>query len=133
MQGICTLKWSWEVLLVFMAVPVPIKQPSAGMEHPGASSLASSHACNVPMAQVLDFAQVDSWRAQRTGFPEVVLGVGKSAEQIAAIMSQLAQNEQIVMATRVTPQVTAWRLMGVLLQHMCRIPQLGSRQIMHRL
>ncbi|CAL5220086.1 g2037 [Coccomyxa viridis] len=55
--------------------------------------------------QVLEFAQVDSWRAQRTGFPEVVLGAGKSAEQIAAIMRQLAQNEQVVMATRVSPQV----------------------------
>ena len=55
-------------------------------------------------AQVLDFAQVDSWRAQRTGFPEVVLGAGKSAEQIAAIMRQLAQNEQVVMATRVSPE-----------------------------
>jgi hypothetical protein len=55
--------------------------------------------------QVLDFAQVDSWRAQRTGFPEVVLGAGKSAEQIAAIMRQLAQHEQLVMATRVTPEV----------------------------
>lgn len=58
--------------------------------------------------QVLDFAQVDSWRAQRTGFPEVVLGAGKSAEQIAAIMRQLAQNEQLVMATRVTPEVHCW-------------------------
>lgn len=56
--------------------------------------------------QVLDFAQVDSWRAQRTGFPEVVLGAGKSAEQIAAIMRQLAQNEQVVMATRVSPEVS---------------------------
>ena len=54
--------------------------------------------------QVLDFAQVDSWRAQRTGFPEVVLGAGKSAEQIAAIMQQLAQNEQVVMATRISPE-----------------------------
>lgn len=54
--------------------------------------------------QVLDFAQVDSWHAQRTGFPEVVLGAGKSAEQIAAIMQQLAQNEQVVMATRVSPE-----------------------------
>lgn len=56
-------------------------------------------------AQVLDFAQVDSWRSQRTGFPEVVSGNGKSPEQIAAIMRQLAQNEQLVMATRISPQV----------------------------
>ena len=77
------------------------------------------------MAQVLDFAQVDSWRAQRTGFPEVVLGAGKSAEQIAAIMGQLAQNEQIVMATRVTPQVTACCLADLLLQSLGRL-QLDS-------
>ncbi|CAL8461947.1 g1478 [Coccomyxa elongata] len=55
--------------------------------------------------QVLDFAQVDSWRAQRTGFPEVVFGAGKSAEQIVAIMQQLAKNDQVAMATRVEPQV----------------------------
>ena len=55
---------------------------------------------------MLDFAQVDSWRAQRTGFPEVVLGAGKSAEQIAAIMRQLAQNEQVVLATRVSAEVS---------------------------
>ncbi len=48
---------------------------------------------------------MDSWRAQRTGFPEVVFGAGKSAEQIAAIMQQLAKNDQVAMATRVEPQV----------------------------
>ena len=85
------------------------------------------------MAQVLDFAQVDSWRAQRTGFPEVVLGAGKSAEQIAAILSQLAQNEQIVMATRVTPQVTAWRLVGVLLLPLGMGPSACSWRGVHRL
>ena len=85
------------------------------------------------MAQVLDFAQVDSWRAQRTGFPEVVLGAGKSAEQIAAIMGQLAQNEQIVMATRVTTQVTAWRLADILLHSLGRVPLLDSSQSVRRL
>ena len=54
---------------------------------------------------MLDFAQVDSWRAARTGFPEVVLGAGKSADQIAAIMTKLAQHEQLVMATRISPEV----------------------------
>ncbi len=61
--------------------------------------------------QVLDFAQVDSWRAQRTGFPEVVFGAGKSAEQIAAIMQQLAKNDQVAMATRIEPQVLACSLL----------------------
>lgn len=55
--------------------------------------------------QVRDFAQVDTWRAARTGFPEVIWGPGKSAEQIAAIMSRLAETEAAVVATRVTPEV----------------------------
>ena len=118
---------------MILAVHRTTNQGSTGLGHPESSVLASSHACGVPMAQVLDFAQVDSWRAQRTGFPEVVLGAGKSAEQIAAIMSQLAQNEQMVMATRVTAQVTAWRLADVTLHSLGRIPQLGSRRSMHRL
>ncbi len=67
--------------------------------------MTSQDAWSPAPVQVLDFAQVDSWRAQRTGFPEVVLGAGKSAEQIAAIMRKLAQHEQAVMATRVTPDV----------------------------
>ncbi|KAK9819861.1 hypothetical protein WJX72_003418 [[Myrmecia] bisecta] len=56
--------------------------------------------------QVMDFAQVDAWRAQRTGFPEVVWGPGKSPEQIAAIMGRMAENESVVMATRITPEVS---------------------------
>ena len=51
------------------------------------------------------FNQVDTWRAARTGFPEVIWGPGKSAEQIAAIMSRLAETEAAVIATRVTPEV----------------------------
>jgi pyridinium-3,5-biscarboxylic acid mononucleotide synthase len=39
----------------------------------------------------LGFAHVDTHRHLRTGFPEVVLGEGKTAEQIAAILNTLAQ------------------------------------------
>ena len=124
-QGSFMLEWGMESPNI---VPVhhTTEQASAGVGHPGSSALASSHGCGVPVAQVLDFAQVDSWRAQRTGFPEVVLGAGKSAEQIAAIMGQLAQNEQIVMATRVTAQVTAWCPADVLLHSLSKVPRLGS-------
>lgn len=55
--------------------------------------------------QVMDFAQVDTWRAARTGFPEVIWGPGKTPEQIAAIMSRLAETEAAVVATRITPEV----------------------------
>lgn len=54
---------------------------------------------------MLDFAQVDSWRAQRTGFPEVIFGGGKSGAQVAAIMAAQARNDQVVLATRISPEV----------------------------
>lgn len=51
----------------------------------------------------LGFAQLDLDREQRTGFPEVIFGEGKSAEQLAAIFSRLSQNADRVLATRVSP------------------------------
>ena len=52
-------------------------------------------------------AKLDSWRSERTGFPEVVLGEGKTPEQIAAILRKMGRNDQVAMATRVAPQVRA--------------------------
>lgn len=49
--------------------------------------------------------QVDTWRAARTGFPEVIWGPGKSPEQLVAIMTRLAETEAMVVATRITPEV----------------------------
>jgi NCAIR mutase (PurE)-related protein len=51
----------------------------------------------------LGFAQVDHHRHLRNGFPEVVLGLGKSAEQIAAILGELARGGANLLATRVGP------------------------------
>lgn len=49
----------------------------------------------------LGFAQLDIEREKRTGFPEVVFGEGKSAEQVEAIMRRLAAHTDRVLATRV--------------------------------
>jgi NCAIR mutase (PurE)-related protein len=49
----------------------------------------------------LGFATVDHHRHLRTGAPEVVLGQGKSAEQIAAIVAELGRDGGNVLATRV--------------------------------
>ncbi len=54
-------------------------------------------------AETLDFACLDHHRALRTGFPEVVYGEDKSAEQIVAIMKALLDKPSVVMATRVNP------------------------------
>jgi NCAIR mutase (PurE)-related protein len=51
----------------------------------------------------LGFAKVDHHRCLRRGFPEVVFGEGKTAEQILAIIGRLAAGEGPVLATRVGP------------------------------
>jgi NCAIR mutase (PurE)-related protein len=51
----------------------------------------------------LGFARVDHHRHLRTGFPEVVLGLGKTAEQIGHILAELAATGANVLATRVPP------------------------------
>jgi len=55
----------------------------------------------------LGFATLDTHREKRTGFPEVVFGEGKTAEQIAAIMTKLAETSDRVLATRVAPEKAA--------------------------
>ncbi|MBF2078720.1 MAG: nickel pincer cofactor biosynthesis protein LarB [Synechococcales cyanobacterium T60_A2020_003] len=48
-----------------------------------------------------EFAKLDHQRLLRTGFPEVVWGPGKTPDQIAKIMASLAEQNPIVMATRI--------------------------------
>lgn len=52
----------------------------------------------------LGFARVDLERAHRRGLPEVIYSPGKTADQIAGIMSVLAAAGQDVLATRATPE-----------------------------
>jgi NCAIR mutase (PurE)-related protein len=55
----------------------------------------------------MGFAHADTHRHLRTGFPEVVLGQGKTPEQIAAILIELRRGGSTVMATRVSAEVAA--------------------------
>lgn len=50
----------------------------------------------------LGFAQVDTHRALRKNFPEVIFGSGKTPEQIMQIAAKLWEHGQRVLATRVT-------------------------------
>jgi pyridinium-3,5-biscarboxylic acid mononucleotide synthase len=54
----------------------------------------------------LGFARVDHHRAVRQGFPEVVLGLGKTPAQIAAISARIADHDSPLLVTRATPE--AW-------------------------
>ena len=52
----------------------------------------------------LGFARVDHARASRCGFPEVILGRGKTPKQVAAIFAELATRADRVLATRCTEE-----------------------------
>ena len=56
-----------------------------------------------PLAD-LDFAQIDTHRALRKNFPEVVFGAGKTPEQVVRIATKLFELGQQVLVTRVTPE-----------------------------
>src|SRR5688572_5559067 len=48
----------------------------------------------------LGFARVDLHRARRQGFPEVILGIGKTPAQIAAIAAPIVAGGQTLLVTR---------------------------------
>jgi pyridinium-3,5-biscarboxylic acid mononucleotide synthase len=50
----------------------------------------------------LGFAQVDTHRALRRGFPEVIFGAGKTPEQVVKISAKVLEHDQRVLVTRVS-------------------------------
>src|SRR5918992_4543870 len=54
--------------------------------------------------QDLDFAKIDHHRPLRTGFPEVVLGRGKTSEQVVQIVASLVGRGHPVLVTRTDAQ-----------------------------
>lgn len=53
----------------------------------------------------IGYARVDHGRASRQGFPEVIFGHGKTAEQICGIFEKLIERSPNVLVTRTTPEV----------------------------
>ena len=52
----------------------------------------------------LGFAQVDSHRALRKGFPEVIFGAGKTPKEVQLIAGTLLKREQRILITRITAE-----------------------------
>jgi len=50
----------------------------------------------------LGFARVDTHRALRKGFPEVIFGAGKTPTQVVGIAAKLLEREQRILITRIT-------------------------------
>src|SRR3954467_899020 len=55
----------------------------------------------------LGFARVDHHRSVRQGFPEVILGLGKTPAQIAAIAAEIVARGSTLLVTRATPDAYA--------------------------
>src|SRR5262245_37104150 len=55
----------------------------------------------------LGFARVDTHRTFRQGFPEVVLGLGKTPAQIAAISERIVGHGQSLLVTRANPEAAS--------------------------
>ncbi len=49
----------------------------------------------------IDYAHIDHNRSLRKGFPEVIFGQGKTAEQIIGIMQRMIIQENIILVTRI--------------------------------
>ncbi len=59
------------------------------------------HAFQAAPVVDLGFAQVDTHRALRKGFPEVIFGSGKTPEQVVKIAARLLEREQRILVTRI--------------------------------
>ncbi|MBI5251181.1 MAG: nickel pincer cofactor biosynthesis protein LarB [Desulfomonile tiedjei] len=74
------------------------------MEEVREGTLSCNDACRLLQdlqTEDLGFATVDHHRALRIGFPEVIFGEGKTAEQIVSIVKSLMARQDVVLVTRV--------------------------------
>jgi hypothetical protein len=63
---------------------------------------ATAALTNFPFEDI-GFAHIDHHRSLRKGFPEVIFGQGKTADQIVAIMEKMLLQEKIILVTRIDP------------------------------
>jgi NCAIR mutase (PurE)-related protein len=73
-----------------------------GSIDPAAARRRVLHALRAAPFEDLGFARVDTHRAIRQGFPEVILGIGKTPAQIAAIAARIVERGQTLLVTRAT-------------------------------
>jgi NCAIR mutase (PurE)-related protein len=56
----------------------------------------------------IGYAHIDHHRSIRKGFPEVIFGENKSAEEILGIMERMIRQENAVLVTRIDPEKSAY-------------------------
>jgi NCAIR mutase (PurE)-related protein len=75
-----------------------------GTINPGSAAARILAAMRSAPFDDLGFARVDTHRALRQGFPEVILGLGKTPAQIAAIAGRIVDSGQSLLITRAQPE-----------------------------
>jgi NCAIR mutase (PurE)-related protein len=80
-----------------------IEQVARGDLEPAAAHALILEALRAQPFEDLGFARIDHHRSLRQGFPEVVLGLGKTPAQIAAISAEIASRGSTLLVTRATP------------------------------
>jgi NCAIR mutase (PurE)-related protein len=75
----------------------------AGTIEPAAAFTRILSALREAPFENLGFARIDTHRELRQGFPEVILGIGKTPAQIAAIAERIVARGQTLLVTRAQP------------------------------
>src|SRR5262245_10485331 len=68
----------------------------------GISSEVALHRLQGLPFEDLGFANIDHHRSLRQGFPEVIFGAGKTAEQVARIAESMHKHDHNILITRTT-------------------------------
>jgi NCAIR mutase (PurE)-related protein len=76
----------------------------AGTVDPAAAGARIAGALRAAPFEDLGFARVDTHREIRQGFPEVILGLGKTPAQIAAIAASIVSRGRPLLVTRAQPE-----------------------------
>src|SRR5437773_3073763 len=77
-----------------------LDQVARGDLDPAAACERLLHAFRASPFEDLGFARIDHHRSVRQGFPEVVLGLGKTPAQIAAIAAEIVRRGSTLLITR---------------------------------
>ena len=106
-----------------------LEQVRAGALSPAAAAGQLSDLPYAEVAHAVGSTIIDHHRELRTGVPELVFGAGKTAEQIAAALRELARRAGGAIATRVDPgKAEALRALipEIVIHELARIAVLGE-------
>src|SRR5260221_818139 len=77
-----------------------LEQVARGTLDPDSARVQLLEALRARPFEDLGFARVDRHRSVRQGFPEVILGLGKTPAQIAAIAAEIVAGGSTLLVTR---------------------------------